>query len=166
VPYPVQIWPNPSRHCRATSLPSSHRTRDSRADSSLGGGSPAYTAAAGEAPRARVPPDAIPTTVEDRLSRLPVASFPWFISTAVSGQIGFLSSCRSRRKKHRCKWCIIAHVWVLSSRRPWPSRAEVEETSSQMVYRRKWCIVVLFGWTEPRLKESSQAIGSCMEDWD
>jgi hypothetical protein len=89
-------------------LSSSRRTRDYHVDSSLGGGSPAYTTAAG----------AIPTAVEDRPSRLLVTSFLRFVSTMVSGQIGFLSSCRSRRKKHHRKWCTVAHVWVLSSRRP------------------------------------------------
>jgi hypothetical protein len=114
-------------------MSSSHRTRDSRTDSSLGGGSLAYTATAGEALGAGAPPDVVPTTVEDHSSRLPIASFTWFVFTMVSGQIGFLSSCRSRRKKHRHKWCTIARVWVLSSQRPWcpggsvwSDRAEVE----------------------------------------
>jgi hypothetical protein len=66
-------------------LSSSRRTRDSRADLSLGGGSPTYTATVGDTPGAEAPPDAIPTTVEDRPSRLPIASFPWFVSTMVSG---------------------------------------------------------------------------------
>jgi hypothetical protein len=147
VPYLVRIWPNPSRHCRATSLPSSRRTGDSRTNSSLGGGSPAYTTAAGEAPRAGASLDAVPTTIEDRPSRLPVASFLWFVSTVVSRQIGFVSSCRSRRKKHCHKWCNVACLWVLSSR--WPRHP-----------------VVLFGRTEPRLKESSRAVGSWMDDRD
>jgi hypothetical protein len=133
VPYPVRIWPNPSRHCRATTLPSSRCTGDSCTDSSLGGGSPAYTATAGEALGAGTPPDAVPTAVEDRPRHLPVTSFQWFISTAVSGQIGFLSSCRSCRKKHCRKWCTVARVWVLSNWWPWrpggsvlPDRADVE----------------------------------------
>jgi hypothetical protein len=127
------IWQNPSRHCQATTLLSSLHTGDSHTDSSLGGGSPSHTAALGEAHGAGAPSDTVPTTVEDHLSRLPVASFPWFVSTAVSGQIGFLLSCRSRRKKHHRKWCTVACVWVLSSQRPWrpggsvrSDRAEVE----------------------------------------
>jgi hypothetical protein len=87
----MQIWPNPSRHCRATTLPFSHRTGDSHADSSLGGGSPAYTITAGGVRGSRAPPDAIPTTIEDRPSRLPVASFPWSVFTTVSSKNKFLS---------------------------------------------------------------------------
>jgi hypothetical protein len=115
----VRIWLNPSRHCWATTLLSSRRTGDSRTDSSHGGGSPAYTTTVREALGARALPNAIPTAVEDRPCRLPVASFPWFVYTAVSGQIGFLLSCRSHRMKHRHKWCTVAHVLVLSSRQPW-----------------------------------------------
>jgi hypothetical protein len=40
---------------------------------------------------AGAPLDAIPTTIEDCLSRLPVASFLWSILTAVSSQNEFLS---------------------------------------------------------------------------
>jgi hypothetical protein len=114
-------------------LSSSRRTGDSHADSSLGGGSPAYTVATGGVLGVGAPLDAIPTAVEDCPSRLPIASFPWFISTVVSGQIGFLSSCRSHRTKHPHKRCTLARVWVISSWRPWrpsgsvqPDRAEVE----------------------------------------
>jgi hypothetical protein len=57
----MRIWSNPSRHCRATTLPSSCCTGDSHADSSLGGGSPTYIVAAGGVPGAGAPPDAIPT---------------------------------------------------------------------------------------------------------
>jgi hypothetical protein len=99
-------------------LPSSHLTGDSRTNSSLGGGSLAYTATTGEALGAGVPPDPIPTTVEDHPSRSLIAGFPSVVSNAVSGQIGFLSSCRSRRMKPRHKWCTVARAWVLSSRRP------------------------------------------------
>jgi hypothetical protein len=129
----MRIWSNPSCHCRATTLSSSHRTKVSRTDSSLGGGSPTNIAAAGEALGVGAPLDAVPTAVEDRLSRLPIVSFPWSVSTMVSGQIRFLSSCRSCRKKHCRKWCTVARVWVPSSRRPWcpggsvrPDKAEVE----------------------------------------
>jgi hypothetical protein len=87
----MRIWPNPSRHCRATTLPSCRCTEDSHADSSLGGGSPAYTVTTREVLGDGVPPDAIPTTVEDRLSRLPVASFSWFVFIAVNLQKEFLS---------------------------------------------------------------------------
>jgi hypothetical protein len=47
-------------------LLSSRRTGDSRTDSLLGGGSPAYTIIAGGALGAGVPLDAASTTVEDR----------------------------------------------------------------------------------------------------
>jgi hypothetical protein len=66
-------------------------------------------------------------------SRYLIAGFPSVVSTVVSGQIGFLSSCRSRRKKSRRKCCTVARAWVLSSWWPWrrggsvrPDRAEVE----------------------------------------
>jgi hypothetical protein len=87
----MQIWPNPSRHCLAMTLSSSLRTGDSRADSSLGGGSPAYTVAAKGVLGTGAPPDAAPTTVEDRPKRLPITSFPWSIFTTVSSQNEFLS---------------------------------------------------------------------------
>jgi hypothetical protein len=112
---------------------SSCRTRDSRTNSSLGGGSPSYITAAREALGAGAPPDVVPTTVEDHPTCSLVVGFPSAISTMVSGQIGFLSSYRSRRKKPRRKWCTVARAWVLSSRRPWrpsgfvrPDRAKVE----------------------------------------
>jgi hypothetical protein len=64
-------------------------TGASRSNPTLGGAT-AYTVAAGVL-RAGAPPDAIPTTVEDCLSRLPVASFPWSVFIAVSSQNEFLS---------------------------------------------------------------------------
>jgi hypothetical protein len=64
-------------------------TGASRSNPMLGGAT-AYTVAT-RVLRAGAPPDAIPTTVEDRLSRLPVASFPWSVFTAVSSQNEFLS---------------------------------------------------------------------------
>jgi hypothetical protein len=72
-------------------LSSSRHTEDSRADSSLGGGSLAYTVAAGGVLGNGAPLDTIPTTVEDRLGCLPIASFPWSVFTAVSSQNEFLS---------------------------------------------------------------------------
>jgi hypothetical protein len=72
-------------------LSSSRRTEDSHADSSLGGGSPAYTIVTRGVHGDGAPPDAIPTTVEDRLSRLPVASFPWSVFIVVRSQNEFLS---------------------------------------------------------------------------
>jgi hypothetical protein len=86
----MQIWPNPSRHCRATTLLSSRHTRHSRADSSLGG-SPAYTVTTGGVLGDGAPLDTIPTVVEDRPRRLPIASFPGSVFTAVSSQNKFLS---------------------------------------------------------------------------
>jgi hypothetical protein len=62
----MRIWPNPSRHCRATMLPSSRHIGDSRADSSLGGGSPAYTVTIGRVLGAGVPLDAASAIVEDQ----------------------------------------------------------------------------------------------------
>jgi hypothetical protein len=84
VPYPVQIWPNSSRHCRDTTLSSSHHTEDSHADSLLGGGSPAYTITAGGVLGAEVPLDAAPVVVEDRQSHDVVASLERVVSVAVS----------------------------------------------------------------------------------
>jgi hypothetical protein len=78
--------PNPSHHCRATSLPSSHYTGASRANPTLGGGAPAYTSTAGEVLGAKASSDIVPTAFEGHPSRLPVASFPWSISTMVSLQ--------------------------------------------------------------------------------
>jgi hypothetical protein len=56
----------------------------------LGGGAPAYTITTEGVPGAGAPLDAVPTTIEDHPSRLPVASFPWSIFTAASSQIEFL----------------------------------------------------------------------------
>jgi hypothetical protein len=72
--------------------------------------SPAYTATARGVLGARVPPDVVPTTVEDRPSRFLITGLLSIISTAVSGQIGFLSSPRSRRKKSHRIWCPVARV--------------------------------------------------------
>jgi hypothetical protein len=106
----MQIWLNPSRHCRTMTLPSSHCIEDSRADSSLGGGSPEYTVAAGGVLGDEAPLDAIPTAVVDRPSCLPVASFPWSVFTAVSSQNGFpLSSRLHMVKPHRVS-CTVAEA--------------------------------------------------------
>jgi hypothetical protein len=69
-------------------LLSSYRTCASRVDSSLGGGSPAYTATFGGVLGAGKPPDAVSATVEDHLSCLPIANFPCSVLTAVSSQTG------------------------------------------------------------------------------
>jgi hypothetical protein len=92
------IWPNPSRHYRAMTTPSSHRTEDSRADSSLGGGSPAYTVTIRGVLGARVPLDVIPTVVEDWQRCAVVASLERVVSAAVSLQYKCMSTSRSRRK--------------------------------------------------------------------
>jgi hypothetical protein len=68
------------------SPPSSRYTGASRANLTLGGGAPTYTTAVGEVLGAEAPLDVIPTTVEGRSSHLPIASFLWSISTAVSLQ--------------------------------------------------------------------------------
>jgi hypothetical protein len=81
-----------------------HLVKASRTDSSLGGGAPAYTATAGGVLGAGALPDAVPTVVEGRPSRSLIAGFPSVVSTTVSGQIGFLLSHRSRRKKPHRKW--------------------------------------------------------------
>jgi hypothetical protein len=72
----MRIWLNPSRHCRAMTLSSRRHTGDSRADSSLQGGSLAYTIAIEGVLGAGAPLDAIPTATEDHLSHLPITSFP------------------------------------------------------------------------------------------
>jgi hypothetical protein len=91
MPHLVRIWPNPSRHRRATTLSSSRHTKDSHADSPLGGGSPTYTISTRGVLGDGAPPDTIPTAVEDRPRHLPVTSFPWSIFTVVSSQNEFLS---------------------------------------------------------------------------
>jgi hypothetical protein len=115
----MRIWPNTEPPPPSHPPPLNHLVKASRADSSLGGGAPAYTATAGGVLGARAPLNAVPTAVQGRPSHSLIVGFPSVISTAVSGQIGFLSSHRSRRKKPRHKWCIIARAWALSSRRPW-----------------------------------------------
>jgi hypothetical protein len=71
--------------------PSSRYTGASRSNPTLGGGAPAYTITVGGVLGVRAPSDAIPTAIEDRSSRLPVASFLWSVFTAVSSQNEFLS---------------------------------------------------------------------------
>jgi hypothetical protein len=65
-------------------LSSSHRTGASHTDSSFGGGSPTYTTTVGGVLGAREPPDTVLATIEDSTSRLPIASFLWFVFTVVS----------------------------------------------------------------------------------
>jgi hypothetical protein len=72
-------------------LLSGRRTEDSYADSSLGGGSLTYTIATGGVHGDGALPNAIPTTVEDHLSRLPIASFLWSVFTTASSQNELLS---------------------------------------------------------------------------
>jgi hypothetical protein len=108
----VRIWSNPCRHSRATTLPSSHHTGDSCADTSLGGVSAAYTVAVGGVLGATAPLDAVPTVVEDRPSRLPNSLFPCSIFTVVTSQNEFLSSPRSRRKKPCVVSCTVARSWL------------------------------------------------------
>jgi hypothetical protein len=104
----MRIWLNPSHHCRAMTLSSSRRAEDSCIDSSLGGGSPAYNITAGGVLGDGALPDAIPTAVEDRPSRLPIASFLWSVFTAVSSQNEFPLSSRSRRVKPHRVSCTVA----------------------------------------------------------
>jgi hypothetical protein len=49
--------------------------------------------------------DAVPTTIEDCPSHFFVTGLLSIVSTVVSGQIGFLSSPSSRRKKPHRIWC-------------------------------------------------------------
>jgi hypothetical protein len=92
--------PNTFPHCR-----SSHQTEPSapcqfkacRAAPSPEGGSPSRSAAAGADSTAGAPPEDAPTAVEDRPSRLCVASFPPSVSATVSDQNEFLSTSRLRR---------------------------------------------------------------------
>jgi hypothetical protein len=79
-------------------LPSSHRTGDSRVDSSLRGGSLAYTITTGGVLGAGVPLDVAPTIVEDRQSHAVVASLERAVSAAVSLQNECMSASISRRK--------------------------------------------------------------------
>jgi hypothetical protein len=86
----------------------SHYTGASRSNPSLGGGAPTYTATAGGVLGAGAPSDAIPTAIEDCPSRFLVACLLPIASTVASGQIGILSSPRSRRKKPHHIWCLVA----------------------------------------------------------
>jgi hypothetical protein len=115
----VRIWPNTELSPPSHPPPLNHLVKASYADSSLGGGAPDYNAAARRVLGAEAPPDTVPTAVEGRLSRSLIAGFPSVVSTVVTGQIEFLSSHRSRRKKPHRKWCTIAWAWALSSRWPW-----------------------------------------------
>jgi hypothetical protein len=72
-------------------LLSGRRTEDSYANSSLGGGSLNYTIATEGVLGDGALPNAIPTAVEDHLSRLPIASFMWSVFTTASSQNEFLS---------------------------------------------------------------------------
>jgi hypothetical protein len=75
-----------------------------RAEPSPEGGCPSRSAAAGADSRAGAPPEDAPTAVEDRPSRLCIASFPPSVSTTVSEQNEFLSTSRSRRSRQFIKW--------------------------------------------------------------
>jgi hypothetical protein len=92
--------PNTFPHCR-----SSHQTEPSapcqfeacRAKPSPEGGSSSRSAAAGANSTAGAPPEDTPTAIEDRPSRLCIASFPPSVSATVSDQNEFLSTSRLRR---------------------------------------------------------------------
>jgi hypothetical protein len=108
----VRIWPNTEQPPPSHPPPLIHLVKASCVDSSLRGEAPAYTTAAGGVLGVGASSDVVPTTVEGRLSRSLITGFPSVVSTAVSGQIGFLSSHRSRRKKSRHKWCTIGWAWA------------------------------------------------------
>jgi hypothetical protein len=82
---------------------SCRRAGGSRANLLLGG-APATTAATGAIPGAEAPPEVTAIAVAELPNRLPGASFPWFIYTAVSMQNRFLSLPRSCRKKPFSVW--------------------------------------------------------------
>jgi hypothetical protein len=106
-------------------------TKASRSNSLLGGGAPAYTSTAGGVLGARAPLDTVPITIEGRPSRFLIAGFLSVISTTVSGQIGFLSSPRSCRKKPCRIWYTVARPWAPSSQQPWHPRRSASAELSQ-----------------------------------
>jgi hypothetical protein len=100
---PMNTFP----HCRSryqTKPPASCQLEACCAEPSLEGGCPSRSAAAGADSRAGAPPEDTPTAVEDRPSRLCVASFPPSVSATVSEQNEFLSTSRSRRSRQFIKW--------------------------------------------------------------
>jgi hypothetical protein len=101
------------------SLPSSRYTGASSTNTTLGGGALTYTATAGEFLGARASPNVFPTDVERCPSHLPIASFPWSVSTTVSWQNEFPLSPRSCRIKPHQVSCIVARDWARPSHRPW-----------------------------------------------
>jgi hypothetical protein len=64
--------------------------KTSHADSTLGG-APAYTATIGATLKAGAPPEVTTTAVAEMLNRVPIASFPWSISTTTNLLNEFLS---------------------------------------------------------------------------
>jgi hypothetical protein len=92
---------------QSESPPSPHYSKDSCTKPPLGGGTPAPTAASGAVQGAEAPPEATPTVTKGRWNRLTIASCPPVVYTVVSGENGFLSSPRSRRKKRFSDWCSI-----------------------------------------------------------
>jgi hypothetical protein len=71
--------------------PSIHLAKTSYVDSTLGGGSQACATTAGATHGSGTPPEVTTTTIAELLSHLPIANFPWSISTVVSLQNKFLS---------------------------------------------------------------------------
>jgi hypothetical protein len=94
-------------HCRSryqTEPPTPCQLEACRTEPSPEGGCLSRSATAGADSRAGAPPEDAPTAVEDRLSRLCVASFPPSISATVSEQNEFLSTSSSRRSRQFIKW--------------------------------------------------------------
>jgi hypothetical protein len=87
----------PTATAEPTSVPPPYYSNSSRTEPLLGVQSPDIISTAGADPRAGVPPEDAPTTVEDCTSRLRVTSLPPSISATVSGQNKFLSTSSSRR---------------------------------------------------------------------
>jgi hypothetical protein len=143
----MRIWPNTSHHCRATTLSSSHRTGESRADSSLGGGSPAYTITARGVHGARVPLDA-------PLSLLKIAKATPSLPTS-RGPFSPLYVC----KMNACR--LLDQVGRVGSKisAPW--------TDPELLYHRPWYHPCRFLYScRLNKEEGAWAVGSWVGDRD
>jgi hypothetical protein len=88
VTHRLQIRSQPSHHCLSMPPPLIHLAGATRANSSLGGGSPTSTTATVAIPEAGAPPEVATTTVEDRLSCLRITGLMSTISTIEGEQNG------------------------------------------------------------------------------
>jgi hypothetical protein len=80
----MRIDVKPGHHYQATLPPSSHHTRASHANPSLGREAHAPTSAAEAIPGAGAPPEATPATIEECLNRLHIAGLPSTVFTTTS----------------------------------------------------------------------------------